>query len=76
MRECRLPGILTRFWVSDTAGSPRYRARIRCRYMLPETRRIVTLLRCRGRLKSREVASVPGEICEYFRQFLESLKSR
>jgi predicted ATP-grasp superfamily ATP-dependent carboligase len=49
---------------------PRYRARVRCRYMMPETRRILTLLRCRGRLKNREVASVSGEICECLRQFL------
>ena len=49
---------------------PRYRARIRCRYMITETRRILTLLRCRGRLKSGEVAFVPGEIYEYVRQFL------
>lgn len=48
---------------------PRYRARIRCRYMMPETRRILTLLGCRGRLKNRELASVPVEIWEYFRQF-------
>jgi predicted ATP-grasp superfamily ATP-dependent carboligase len=48
---------------------PRYRARIRCRYMMPETRRILTLLRCRGRLKNREVASVPREVWEYLRQF-------
>ena len=56
-------------------GPPRYRAGIRCRYMMPETRRIMTLLRSRGRLKNREVASVSGEICEYFRQFF-SLRTR
>lgn len=48
---------------------PPYRARIRCRFMMPETRRILTLLRCRGRLKNREVTSVPGEIYEYVWQF-------
>ena len=37
--------------------------------MMPETRRILTLLGCRGRLKNRELASVPVEIWEYFRQF-------
>jgi hypothetical protein len=30
---------------------------------------LLNLLRSRGRLKNQEVASVPGEICEYFRQF-------
>jgi predicted ATP-grasp superfamily ATP-dependent carboligase len=54
---------------------PRYRPRIRCRYMIPETRRILTLLRCRGRLKNQELASLSGEIYEYFRQFF-SPKSR
>jgi predicted ATP-grasp superfamily ATP-dependent carboligase len=48
---------------------PHYRAGIRCRFMMPETRRILTLLRCRGRLKNRERASVTHEIREYFRQF-------
>jgi hypothetical protein len=43
--------------------------------MMPETRRIMTLQRCRGRLNDREVASVFGEIWEYFRQFF-SPKSR
>jgi len=49
---------------------PHYRAGIRCRFMLPETRRILTLLRCRGRLKIGARVPVPYEICEYFRQFL------
>jgi hypothetical protein len=30
---------------------------------------LLNLLRSRGRLKNHEVASVSGEICEYFRQF-------
>jgi hypothetical protein len=54
---------------------PRYRTGVRCRYMMPETRRILSLLRSRGRLKNRELASVPCEVREYFRQFL-SLRSR
>jgi hypothetical protein len=47
-----------------------YRIGIRCRYMIPETRRILTLLRCRGRTQNRELSfSVLGEVLECIRQF-------
>ena len=38
--------------------------------MLPETRRVMTLLRRRGRTQNRELRfPVPGQVLEYFRQF-------
>ena len=53
-----------------------YRAGIRCRYMIPETRRILILLRRKGRTQNRELSfSVLREVFEYFRQFF-SLRSR
>jgi predicted ATP-grasp superfamily ATP-dependent carboligase len=52
---------------------PAYWAGIRCRYMMPETRRILTLLRRRGLTQNRELSlSVPAEILEYVRQFFRS----
>ncbi|HEV2099402.1 MAG TPA: hypothetical protein VGR45_10815 [Stellaceae bacterium] len=50
---------------------PTYRAGLRCRYMIPETRRIMTLARRRGRTQNRALSfSVAGEFLEYLRQFL------
>jgi predicted ATP-grasp superfamily ATP-dependent carboligase len=50
---------------------PRYRAGIRCRYMVPETRRVLTLLRRRGRTQNRELSiSVTRQVFGYFAQFL------
>jgi predicted ATP-grasp superfamily ATP-dependent carboligase len=55
---------------------PAYRSGIRCRYMLPETRRVLTLLRQRGRTQNRELSlPVLGEVLRYFGQFF-SLRSR
>ena len=55
---------------------PFYRAGIRCRYMLPETRRVLTLLRRGGRTQNREISlPVFGQVLQYFRQFF-SLRSR
>jgi predicted ATP-grasp superfamily ATP-dependent carboligase len=49
---------------------PPYRAGVRCRYMIPETRRLLTLMRQRGRTQNRALSfSVVGEVIEYFRQF-------
>lgn len=49
---------------------PPYRAGIKCRYMFPETRRVLTLLRRRGRTHNRELSfSVVRESSEYLRQF-------
>ncbi|MBV9480427.1 MAG: carboxylate--amine ligase [Acidobacteria bacterium] len=48
---------------------PRYRPFIRCRYMMPETRRILAVIQCRGQLKNREFMSVTGEIFAYALQF-------
>jgi len=48
----------------------RYRPGIRCRYMIPETQRLLTLLRRRGRTQNRELSfSVLTESFEYIRQF-------
>ena len=53
-----------------------YRAGISCRYMIPETRRILTLLRQHGRTQNRELSfSLFGEVLEYIRRFF-SPKSR
>lgn len=49
---------------------PPYRAGVRCRYMIPETRRLLTLMRQRGRTQNRALSfSVVGEVIEYVRQF-------
>jgi predicted ATP-grasp superfamily ATP-dependent carboligase len=49
---------------------PPYRAGVRCRYMIPETRRVLTLVRQRGRTQNRALSfSVAGEVIEYIRQF-------
>src|SRR5271169_2450074 len=49
---------------------PPYRAGVRCRYMIPETRRLLTLMRQRGRTQNRALSfSVVGEVIEYGRQF-------
>src|SRR5271168_4023396 len=50
---------------------PPYRAGVRCRYMIPETRRLLTLMRQRGRTQNRALSfSVTGEVIGYVRQFL------
>jgi predicted ATP-grasp superfamily ATP-dependent carboligase len=50
---------------------PTYRPGLRCRYMIPETRRLLTLIRHRGRTQNRALSfSVAGEVIEYLRQFL------
>jgi predicted ATP-grasp superfamily ATP-dependent carboligase len=55
---------------------PRYRPGIRCRYMIPEARRVLTLLKRRGRLfDGQRAISVSREILEFVRQFF-SPKSR
>jgi predicted ATP-grasp superfamily ATP-dependent carboligase len=49
---------------------PAYRAGVRCRYMIPETQRLFTLLRRRGRTQNRALSfSVFGEGVAYMRQF-------
>jgi len=49
---------------------PSYRAGVRCRYMIPETRRVLTLMRQRGRTQNRALSfSVAGEVIEYVRLF-------
>jgi predicted ATP-grasp superfamily ATP-dependent carboligase len=49
---------------------PPYHAGVRCRYMIPETRRLLTLMRQRGRTQNRALSfSVIGEAIEYIRQF-------
>ena len=49
---------------------PPYHAGVRCRYMIPETRRLLTLMRRRGRTQNRALSfSVVGEVIEYVRQF-------
>ena len=49
---------------------PPYRAGLKCRYMIPETRRVLTLVRQRGRTQNRALSfSVVGEVTEYIRQF-------
>ncbi len=49
---------------------PPYRAGVRCRYMIPETRRLLTLMHQRGRTQNRALSfSVVGEVIEYVRQF-------
>ena len=52
--------------------APPYRAGIKCRYMMPETRRLLTLARQRGLTQNRELSlSVPGQAAEYVRQFFD-----
>jgi predicted ATP-grasp superfamily ATP-dependent carboligase len=52
------------------APSP-YRVGLRCRYMIPETRRVLTLLGRRGRTQNRELSfRLWGEVAEYVRQFV------
>ena len=49
---------------------PRYRAGVRCRFMVPEMRRLLTLVRRRGRLSNGEDAvAVAPEIFGFLRQF-------
>src|SRR5438128_10242506 len=46
-----------------------YRTGIRCRYMIPETRRVLALLRRRGRTQHRVLSlSVLRQLLEYLRQ--------
>ena len=60
LRGARRPILLSTF---DRAG-------VRCRYMIPETRRVLTLMRQRGRTQNRALSfSVLGEVIEYIRQF-------
>jgi predicted ATP-grasp superfamily ATP-dependent carboligase len=49
---------------------PPYRAGVRCRYMIPETRRLFTLMHQHGRTQNRALSfSVTGEMIDYIRQF-------
>ena len=52
-------------------GQPAYRSGLRCRYMIPETKRIVRLIRSRGRTPNRGLRfNVGSELWKYVLQFL------
>jgi predicted ATP-grasp superfamily ATP-dependent carboligase len=56
--------------------TPVYKVGLRCRYMIPETKRLVSLLRNRGRTQNRELSfNLAVELREYLLQFL-SLRTR
>ena len=56
--------------LGERPSLPRYRAGIRCRYMIPETRRVAALMRHGGRTQNRALSfSVLHESLEYLRQF-------
>ena len=51
--------------------TPAYKVGLRCRYMIPETKRIVLLLRNRGRTQNRELSfNLVAELRDYFLQYL------
>jgi predicted ATP-grasp superfamily ATP-dependent carboligase len=59
-----------------TPVPPRYRAGVRCRFMIPETRRLLTLTKRRGQLINGQGAvSLLLEICRFVYHFF-SLKTR
>jgi predicted ATP-grasp superfamily ATP-dependent carboligase len=52
-------------------GQPDYKIGLRCRFMIPETKRIARLLRNRGRTPNRELKfNVGSELRDYLLQFL------
>jgi len=52
-------------------AQPAYRVGMRCRYMVPETRRILTLLIARGRTRNRALRfNAAGELFRYIAQFV------